>query len=401
MDCTMIGYTVDSYEELSVENATLIEKLEAFSGKLCGICYMKDGYFGTNVSDPDKAYKRYHKVVPTGHTSFADHVHITLLFEGIPKMMAMILNSLGFYTTSEKSARYTIMSASGKNKELYDKWLEIFKDRIDKEYPDMDKFDDKLRTKLAQENARYMLSVFEPCVTMGYTTSLRQFAYIKEWCMDYVLTCKRETAFDDLVCDCIRKLHDLIPDEIISYVLVDNKDRSFDFLANQVRFNIYDATESYDDAYLIKYKASFADLAQEQRHRTIRYYMCYDGDKFDWYVPKIIAYNAELTAMWKRDLDSIKDTYPVATKVDIVETGLIQYFMLKCDERLCGRVQFETMDTITQNLLKFARSRTKSPFTISQLERHIKDGKLIMKCGNITCKEPCYFGPLKAQTRLV
>jgi hypothetical protein len=105
--------------------------------------------------------------------------------------------------------------------------------------------------------------------------------------------------------------------------------------------------------------------------------------------------------MWKRDLDSIKDTYPVATKVDIVETGLIQYFMLKCDERLCGRVQLETMDTITQNLLKFARSWTKSPFTISQLERHIKDGKLIMKCGNITCKEPCYFGPLKAQTRLV
>jgi hypothetical protein len=38
---------------------------------------------------------------------------------------------------------------------------------------------------------------------------------------------------------------------------------------------------------------------------------------------------------------------------------------------------------------------------MSELERHIKDGKIIMKCGNIQCKEPCYWGAMKAQSRLI
>jgi hypothetical protein len=38
---------------------------------------------------------------------------------------------------------------------------------------------------------------------------------------------------------------------------------------------------------------------------------------------------------------------------------------------------------------------------IKQLEKHLRDGKVIMKCGNIKCKEPCHWGALRAKDRLI
>ena len=160
----------------------------------------------------------------------------------------------------------------------------------------------------------------------------------------------------------------------------------------------------HTDSYLIRYKASFADLAQEQRHRTLKYFMCFDGSgKLDFYIPEVIkaAGTDEDVQEWLNDLNFIADTFPIATLVEIVETGFISDFVLKCDERLCGRVMLETFNTIKTNLLKFVKSLDKSPFMLSELERHYKDGKIIMKCGNVKCKEPCYWGAVKAQNRKV
>ena len=42
----------------------------------------------------------------------------------------MVLNNEHQYTTSEKSARYTKMKLSQKEQLVYDKWLEMFKNRI-------------------------------------------------------------------------------------------------------------------------------------------------------------------------------------------------------------------------------------------------------------------------------
>lgn len=382
-----------------------ISNMESFSGKMAGICYMKDTYFNSYVSDSSKSKDRFDRVISTGHHSISDHCFITVLFEDMPKMTAMILNSIGFYNTSEKSGRYTIMKSDGVNKKLYDKWFEIFFKLIADNDPLMDSItgSETLRKKLAQENARYMLSMFDNAVTMGYTTSLRMWSYVVCWCRDYLETAKQHTHFDKKVWKCVNDLYlILIANKCYSDKIVDNKGRKFNFLAKQVQFPIWDANTSYGDSYLLKYKTSFANLAQEQRHRTLDYYMVFDGSTpLEFYTPKLLtlADNKQYATMWREDLISIADSFPIATLVDVVETGFITNFLMKCDERLCGRTMLETMENVRNNLYRFMRHWNKSPFMIEQLKRHMRDGNVIMKCGNIKCQEPCRWGPRLAQTR--
>ena len=54
---------------------------------------------------------------------------------------------------------------------------------IKEEYPE---FDDKKVQKLAQENARYLISVFTPATIMEYTVSFEQLNFIISWFEDYI-----------------------------------------------------------------------------------------------------------------------------------------------------------------------------------------------------------------------
>ena len=379
----------------------LINGMEIFSGKAAGICYMKDEYFGTNVSNDEKAETRFEKVAPTGHHSIADHTFTTVLFERIPKMTAMILNALGFYDASEKSGRYTVMKSEGydTNYILYDKWRGIFPKLIKDRYPNLD---DKLVEKLSLENARYMLSVFAPSTVMAYTTSLRMWSYIRDMLNRYIdrnSNLLGDTDFNLKLLECITELRDKINElGITSKKIVENKGRELNFLAKQTGFNIWDEEESFSASYLIKYKTSLAGLAQEQRHRTLDYFMCFDGSPVKYYVPEILR-DTEYEEKWLEDIATISESYPIGTMVEVVETGLITNFLYKCDERLCGRVQLETMRNVEFNLCKFVRSWHKSPFMLKQLQKHFRDCKIIMKCGNIKCMEPCVWGAVGALTR--
>lgn len=410
MKLTVTAVSDENYiKDYHIAQDDYIKELEIFSGKAAAVCYLKDSYFGSNADDVSKARNRFDRVIKTGHHSISDHSFISVLFENLPKMTAMILNSLGFYNTSEKSGRYTIMSsgeqAGTDNEKLYYKWLNKFKELIAKNDPNLAEREPKLLEKLSMENARYMLSMFAPNTTMMFTTSLRMWSYLVCWCRYYIETADESTEFNKKLKKCVNDLYLLIlTNKCFSEKIEDIKHRKFYFLANQVGYPIESAQEIYTDSYLIKYKASFADLAQEQRHRTLKYFMCFDGsEKLDFYVPEVIkaAGTEEDILEWIDDLNSISDTFPTATLVDVVETGFISDFILKCDERLCGRVMLETFNTIKTNLLRFAKSLDKSPFMLSELERHIKDGKIIMKCGNQKCKEPCYWGAAKALSRNV
>jgi thymidylate synthase ThyX len=408
LNITVLAVTSENYikENHSIDCSDFVDDLEVFSGKAAGVCYMKDTYFNSSIVDPEKARTRYDKVIGSGHHSVADNVTISVLFENIPKMTAMILNSVGFYNTSEKSGRYTVMSskeqANTDNERLYYKWYDKFKYLIKQYDPELCEKDERLHDKLALENARYMLSVFAPNTTMVYTTTLRMWSYIVCWCKDYIETADGSTQFNKLVKQCVNDLYlNLLAKSFYSDKIVDNKNKKFYFLANQVDYFIEDADEHIGDCYLIKYKASFADLAQEQRHRTLRYFMCYDGTSQNFYVPELIKDNEDLKNEWLADLNSIACTFPIATMVDVVETGFIHDFMIKCDERLCGRTMLETFNTVKTNLIKFARSWNKSPFMLEMLARHFRDGKIVMKCGNIHCKEPCYWGPIKSQDKKI
>lgn len=406
MKLTVVGATCENVDNNYISN------LEVFSGKMAAVCYLNGEYFNSNADNPDKAKSRFDRVVGTGHDSVSDHAYFTVLFENIPKMTAMILNSLGFYNTSEKSGRYTVMSseeqANTENERLYHKWLAKFKELITKYDQNLADKDPKLVEKLSMENARYVLSVFAPNTTMSYTTSLRMWSYLIQWCKEYLEIGNTDTNFNKMLHKCVNDLYiNLLSLKCFSDIIkYRNTGKPFTFLSKQVDYNIWETDERYEESYLIKYRVSLADLAQEQRHRTLDYFMCFDDSgyyKNVYYVPDILkdaGTNADVEE-WLNDLQSVHDTFPIATLVDVVETGFISNFMRKCDERLCGRTMHETFVNIRNNLLKFERSWHKSPFMVNELKKHFRDGKVIMKCGNTACKEPCYWGPTRSQNKSV
>ena len=158
------------------------------AGLMGATCYMPDTFDKLNSKTEEQVLRIAEIVESNFHHSTFGHSFVTLEITGIPKALAMVLNNEHDYNTSEKSARYTIMKdVAPDQKELYDKWTRIFKAEIEKRYPNGSNpfFDEagKKAQKLAQENARYMISVFTP-TNMVYTVSFRQLNYIAHW-MEY------------------------------------------------------------------------------------------------------------------------------------------------------------------------------------------------------------------------
>ena len=94
---TKVGYEMPKEEALN------------FSGKSAGICYLPDT-LETLFNEPEeKTTKRANMTLKSGHHSVFNHPTYNLSLEGIPKILAMILNNEKMYNTSEKSDRYTKM----------------------------------------------------------------------------------------------------------------------------------------------------------------------------------------------------------------------------------------------------------------------------------------------------
>ena len=107
MKTTVIGVMRTHLDDkfISVKNENMpeiLEDLKRFSGAEAGICYMSKPYFDSYVSDSVKAAKRFVTVSGTGHHSIAGHAQVAVLFEDMPKILAMYLNNLNDYETSEK-----------------------------------------------------------------------------------------------------------------------------------------------------------------------------------------------------------------------------------------------------------------------------------------------------------
>ena len=101
------------------------------------------------------------------HTTPSEHQMVTLEMTDIPKALCMVLNNEKQYTADERSLRYTEVKKneyiSDKEVELYNKWLNILYDVIDKKHGDFyrkysknESGAKKTMIKLAQENARFM-----------------------------------------------------------------------------------------------------------------------------------------------------------------------------------------------------------------------------------------------------
>lgn len=470
----------DKDEEFSVMRSSMNQDMTLLAGKAAGVCYMPDDYMENGIQNKDKAFARAEQTSKSGHHSVYDHGHITFLVK-TNKIMAMLLNSLGVYATSEKSARYTKMKPeTNLELELYEKWRAKIKELILNKYPNID--DDVLNkawlkqykdgagykvvhgnlteikpvlsfaedkeanvwfrekkenmsgtlpsSKLAQENARYMISVFTP-TTMVYTVSYRQLCLIINYLSDLMnrlYAMKRYSEFNKKLLESVSELHARFAAFVEPWALIkDNKNQYIRFLEvqnmcykkgyNYSRYEDFEERlkakkEVVGDNYTLVYKGSLAMLAQAQRHRTIRYTMCLnDTSDYGFYTPDIVR-DAGLENEWQSDMNKVSYCIPQGTMVRITEQGLFEDFALKCKERMCGRAQLEIMKSTEESVMKFINNRDNlcysnkkllETMTLSEDERGIKGLTPCARCkfSDFNCSEGCHWGPGKALNRLI
>ena len=376
----------------STKEKHILSKEEAiiFSGKAAGICYMPDTLDVLFNEDKEKTLKRADRTLVSGHHSVFDHPTYNLALEEIPKILAMILNNEGMYTTSEKSARYTKMKLEDKEKELYEKWIDIFSKEISKEYPNIQ---EKQVLKLAQENARYLISIFTPSTTMEYSVSLRQINYIMDWFEDFILNAEN-TEFNKMLKPYLKDFNEQLKDLKIENLDSKVKKRTlslFDTRKNR--------KEEFGENYCTTYKGTFAEFAQAQRHRTIDYKITIPEEN-EYYIPLIIKDNEELKNEWLKDINSLGDKYPQGLLININERGTVENFILKTKERLCGCAQLEIMLQTKEILDKYLDS-TKE--TNKEVYEYLKEYEAGIRCkfAGWKCSAPCIWGPNKSLTRKI
>lgn len=357
-----------------------------FSGKSAGICYLPDTVETLFAEAPEKTQRRADGNIKSGHHSVFGHPTYNLSLEGIPKILAMILNNEKIYNTSEKSARYTHMEPSPQEKELYEKWIEIFKEQILTQYP---KFEDKRALKLAQENARYLISVFTPATVMEYTVNFGQLNYIINWAKDYIKNAEENT-FSIKLKETFKEFLAAMPDLEIEGLDSRNKNRNFSLFAKRKNRN-----EEFGENYSVTYLASFAQLAQAQRHRTLSYEMTL-LDEPKYYVPPIIA-GTNLEQEWLKDISSLKEFFPQGMLVQVNERGTIENFVLKCMERLCGFSQLEIMQETKNIMNKYLEATKDKPELYQYLLPYSRGARCTFP--GWKCDSPCVFGGYGAMIR--
>ena len=383
MEIQIIGSSKPNYK---------LPKEEAldFSGKAAGICYMPDTIETLFHEPKDKTEKRIHRTLTSGHHSVFDHPTYNLVLEDIPKILAMILNNEGMYTTSEKSARYTKMKLSNEEEKLYEKWIDLYCIEIAKEYPNIQ---EKQVMKLAQENARYLISIFTPSTTMEYTVSLRQINYILHWFDDFVKNAE-DTPFNSrlkpYLKEFIEKLDYLWVEELNTNV----KERTISlFDTRKTR------KEEFGENYCTTYEGTFAEFAQAQRHRTLDYSITLlENPKI--YVPLIIRDKESLTKEWIKDMESTAQNFPQGLIVRINERGTVENFILKCKERLCGAAQLEIMLQTKETLDKYLKYTEKTNKEVYEYLANYQEG-VRCKFKGWKCTTPCIWGSKNALNRKI
>ena len=382
MEVKIIGSSKPGYE-ITKEEAII------FSGKSAGICYMPDT-IETLFNEPEeKTIKRANATLNRGHHSVFDHITINLALSNIPKILAMILNNEGMYTTSEKSARYTKMQASERESKLYEKWIVKFSNQIEKEYPQIE---EKQRTKLAQENARYLISVFTPATIMEYTVSLRQLNYIANFFKNFIEN-EPDTEFNKMLKPFLAEFNSKIENLIIQNLNADLKQRKISLFASR------NHKEEFGECYSCNYYGTFAYLAQAQRHRTLRYNMkIEENSKF--YIPKIIENDEELKTEWLEDINSLKSLFPQGMLVKINERGTAEDFILKCKERLCGCAQLEIMLKSKEILDKYIENvKDTNEYVYEYLLPYQSGVRCTFK--GWKCLSPCLWGAKNSLVRKI
>lgn len=371
------------------------------SGKIAGVCYDKEG-FNHLINEPqEKTDRRIFMTLNNGHHSVYDHTYINFNIQNIPKILAMVLNNEKQYTTSEKSARYTKITP-GENSvitkeevDLYNKWLELFESKIAKEYGNV--LSSLKIKKLAQENARYLVTVFMP-TQMIYTTSLRQINYMASWIASYIEDNKNnlnyfESKLSKAMGEFLKELERL--NVLVPELMSNEKHRKLSLFGS----NLEQTPELFSNAYETTYMGSFASLAQAQRHRTLDYQMEM-LDKKEYYVPPILENDSYLKDEWLEDINKVGWVIPQGELILISEMGKYEDFILKCKERLCSAAQVEIMHQTRDTLARYKKYlEDHNNALASDIIKYSHGPRCTFP--DYECPSDCKLGPVKKLDRRV
>ena len=360
------------------------------SGLYAGMCYDKEGLSHLMEEPEEKTVRRANMTKDNAHHSVFDHVWVNLNIEGIPKILAMVLNNEHQYNTSEKSARYTPVIVeddsiiTGEEERLYNKWMEIFKIRIKEQYGDV--YNDSKIVKLAQENARYLVTVFMP-TKMVHTVPVAQINRLAAWMQKYIKAANMDDYFERTLAVSMQELVDEFERlNLLEPGLMNNeKDRSISLFGT----DLSEVEEHFGDVYATTYKASFAELAQAQRHRTLDYQMEVLEDK-EYFIPPIILDDPMLVEEWLNDMHIVRDVYPQGELILISEMGTYDNFILKCQERLCAAAQLEIMRQTRETLLKYQEAlEAKNHRYAKDIKKYTRGARCTFP--NFRCPSKCGF----------
>lgn len=455
MEIKLISRSVSDYDIDKVgATQNVVHDAFVFGGRMAGICYMSsEDYLKEGMANTASAERRANMTSSSGHHSVFEHQYFTFEINGIDKMTAIILNSLGLYVTSEKSGRYTKMSSTDTSaQEHYERWCYLIEKALRAKYPPKPDIPDNKQplkyNKLAMEIARLQLPVFHE-TTMVYTISFRQLCYlinkitlllkvegfggsddtyfnqkVRKNLLDFqyalvdavkltrgkvinsssTLQSEIDSDFEDMVISLTKDLtnrYTPINLEIINTMekIVDGKEPKIRFLKEQYGEVLEDniSGDLFGDMYKVHYQLTFAALAQSVRHRTIRYELYFSGKPEQLtedrvYIPNIVKWmGAEYTEKWVNDMMECIHLIPNGLLVDVIEYGDFQSFMGKVIERRCMRAQQE-IRVITGALLE-AFNENKS--NLSKNNQSIlsswitEDNKVKLKCQRGKCLEVC------------
>lgn len=397
------------------------------SGKSAGMCYCEDN-FDKILANDEAAKNRFKRVVGTHHHSIAEHAHIEVVITGMSKILAMILNNMTVYCTSEKSGRYTTMTGRfDLEKQTYKAWYTRIKDSLMESDMVLAKGEDKERVadKLAKENARYVLDIFSPMVSMCYTCSLTQWTYLAQWMREKIPALRDQADFAlskdmGLSNYCVElasefeTLSDLIDNAGLYIPELENKKgrqidtflgnyrevfKTADDLDSRARPFVTPSVDVLEDIVVVRYHASFAALAQLQRHRTSKFTMSI----FDHYgqvnerspknhpktffIPRVVN-----SVDWIDDLNMLLAepdmTLPIATTIPFKMVTTFDDFKSIMMERCCGRAQYETF--LCTNTIHEAIFRKSAMYREFCADYGLPQ-RGVTKCMMQKCAEPCRY----------
>ena len=400
MEQTKIKVGILPNQFLKVDGTFDKEKAIQLSGKIAGICYDEEGFSHLENEKLEKTMRRVDMTLNNGHHSVYDHISISFNLQNLPKILAMVLNNEHQYTTSEKSARYTSAVAqvgsdiTEVEERLYHKWLRLFQLKIKAQYGNI--YSDTRIQKLAQENARYFVTVFMP-TQMIYSTSLRQINYIASWMMEYIKNANMDDVFERKLSSSMQELLECLHQlNVLEQGLLKNeKCRNFSIFGK----NLEKKEEYFGDVFSTLYKGSFAQLAQAQRHRTLDYQMEILKKK-EYFIPPIITDDQMLVDEWLNDMQLVQDIYPQGELVQISERGKYEDFILKCKERLCSGAQLEIMLQTRKTLFHYQKKLEEKNHPLAQDILKYSHGA---RCTfpDFYCSSDCKFKAGKTLTRKI